>query len=277
MIEPSCISAEAQVRAEREVQQPGTAAATARSLYYASMGHTLRNPINAMTGFASVLLAEAGGPLTERQKEFVENILESGKRQLEIVNNLTTLAKLDAGQIHPDNSQVTISQLVSDAFDQFRSGGEAKGLSMEVRSSENAGVVVGDSALLTTAVVNLLSNAVRLTKSGGRIAVAVVRECSSQDASAFSNTDNEEQVLIEVSDTGPGISSDALDYIFDDFQLSQLASAVTPPSKGSGLAVARRIVEMHGGRIWAESSGIKGQGSKFFVVLPTQKQWGSTV
>lgn len=245
-------------------------AARVRSQFLASMGHTLRTPLNGITGFAGILLEEACGPLNERQRQFVERIVESGYRQLELINNLIDLARLDGGQAPYDPAPVCAEQIVTGVVDEYRSQIEGKGLQLDVHVDEGIGNLTADTRQLHTALASLLSNAVRLTGQGGRVRVVATRSTPSdgQAGDSAQQVHAGTVVRIEVVDTGIGIAPGDMQFIFDDFEHAESLAARRHRRSGTGLALARRIIEQHGGRIWAESAGVKGQGSRFVVELP---------
>jgi signal transduction histidine kinase len=263
--------AEARLEETERLLEQAEDAASLRSQFLASMGHTLRTPLNSITGFAGILLEEACGPLNERQRQFVERIVESGYRQLELITNLMDLARLDAGQAPADPATVCAKQVVLGAVDEYRCQIEAKGLRLELQVDQDLGTLTVDTGQLSTALANLLSNAVRLTDQGGTVRVVATRvtPSGSQTGDLPQRLHGGAVVRIEVADTGSGITPEDMRFIFDDFEHTESLAARRHRRSGTGLALARRIVERHGGRIWAESEGVKGRGSRFVVELPS--------
>ena len=241
---------------------------TVRSAFLASMGHTLRTPLNGILGFSDILLEEAFGPLNERQRKYVEQISASGQRQLGLINNLIDLARFHAGQVEPEWSTCDANGLVEDAVAPFCSPAAAAQVDLEVHTGQSVGEITADAERLKRAVGNLLDNAVRSTDAGGTITVTVRR------GSGERKTSQPEEVLIEVADTGAGIPPEDQGLLFDDCEHADSLAARRERRSGTGLALARRIVELHGGRIWVESEGVGGQGSKFVVALPSQPLGG---
>jgi len=255
--------AEARV-AELEARvRNGSGDGTVRSQFVASMGHTLRTPLNGVLGFADVLLEGTFGTLSDRQVKYVKRIIESGHRQLELINNLVDLSKIHAGETRLECAPTAIMDVVESAASELRLRAEEKGLTVETRADGEVDPINCDAERLRQVVANLLSNAIRATEPGGRIMV-VARQLADRE------NGHSRAMQIQVSDTGPGIPSEDQPLLFDDFDNAESMATRRQRRSGTGLALARRIVELHGGRISVESDGANGHGSRFTIELPSQ-------
>jgi signal transduction histidine kinase len=221
-----------------------------KSEFLANMSHELRTPLNAIIGFSELLLDEMFGDLTARQSEYVRDILSSGKHQLAVINDVLDISKVEAGRLELERSTFPLSGTVSDAVAFVRARATQRGITLSELVYPELGDIDADQRKVKQVLVNLLSNAVKFTPDGGRVAVSATR--------------SDGEVTIAVSDTGAGIALDDLGLIFREF--GQTASARGHEGTGLGLALAKRIIELHGGRIWVESE--IGQGSTFRFALP---------
>ncbi len=221
-----------------------------KSEFLANMSHELRTPLNAIIGFSELLLEKQFGDLTERQAEYLRDILSSGKHQLAVINDVLDLSKVEAGRLELERSTFSVSRTVSDAVAFVRARATQRGIALSEQLDPELGDIDADPRKVKQVLVNLLSNAVKFTPDGGRVAVKGSRL--------------NDEITVAVSDTGVGIAPDDLRLIFKEF--GQTASARGHEGTGLGLALAKRLIELHGGRIWAEST--PGQGSTFTIALP---------
>jgi len=226
------------------------AASRNKSEFLANMSHELRTPLNAIIGFSELLLERMFGELTARQEEYVRDILSSGKHQLAVINDVLDLSKVEAGRLDLERSTFSVSQAVADAVAFVRARATQRHITLAEQLDPELGEIDADQRKVRQVLVNLLSNAVKFTPDGGRVAVSASRMNG--------------EVTIAVTDTGAGIAPDDLGLIFREF--GQTASARGHEGTGLGLALAKRLVELHGGRIWVESE--PGQGSTFVFTLP---------
>ncbi|UCF18980.1 MAG: HAMP domain-containing histidine kinase [Gemmatimonadota bacterium] len=255
----------------------GETLARQRSLFLASMGHTLRSPLNGVLGFSDILLEESAGPLNDRQRRYIERIAESGRRQLELIDNLTQLARLHSGQLALQPERCSIAQIVEDAVSSYRALAQRKGVRIEIEVSCSTGKLTADADYLTTAIRSLVSNAVRCSENGGVIKVSARRldpELGSDDGNGNRagalRGEAAARLRVEVADDGPGIAPEDQDLIFDDLEDHRSLLARCQRRTGVGLPLARRLVELHGGRISVHSTGVRGEGCRFAIDLPVQ-------
>jgi signal transduction histidine kinase len=222
-----------------------------KSEFLANMSHELRTPLNAIIGFSELLLEKMAGGLTPKQSEYLQDILASGKHQLSLINDVLDLSKVEAGRLELDRSTFSVSKAIGDAVALVRARATQHRIAVGEHLEPELGQIDADQRKVKQVLVNLLSNAVKFTPDGGRVDVRARRENG--------------EVFVAVTDTGTGMSPDELRLIFREF--GQTSSARGHEGTGLGLALAKRIVELHGGRIWAESEA--GRGSTFTFTLPT--------
>jgi signal transduction histidine kinase len=222
-----------------------------KSEFLANMSHELRTPLNAILGFSQVLQKKLFGELSEKQEEYVEDILSSGNHLLSLINDVLDLSKVEAGQIELEVAPFSLRDAVERGVVMVRERASRNGVALAAEVEPEVQVITGDERRIRQILFNLLSNAVKFTPSGGRIDVTAAR------------VDGEIQVA--VADTGPGIPPEDVDRIFEEFQQTEVG-ARQQEGTGLGLALSRRLVELHGGRIWVESE--VGVGSRFVFTLP---------
>ncbi len=252
-----------------------------RSLFLASMGHTLRSPLNGVLGFSDMLLEESAGPLNERQRRYVERIAESGRRQLELIDNLIQLARLHSGQLTLQPETCSVERIVEDAVAPYRVLAKRKGVAIVTEVSSSCDKVTADADHLTTAIRSLVSNAVRCSENGGEVSVSV--RClgaaigngnGNGNGNGAQRDESSARLRFEVADDGPGIAPDDQALIFDDLEDHRSLLARRQRRTGVGLPLARRLVELHGGRISLDSTGVRGEGCRLAIELPVQMESG---
>jgi signal transduction histidine kinase len=223
-----------------------------KSQFLTNMSHELRTPLNAIIGFSEVLKEQMFGELNERQLAYVNDVLEAGKHLLSLINDLLDLAKIEAGRMELELSQVAIPEILRGAVSMHSERASRGGIELVLNTEPDEITVTADERRVRQIVVNLLSNAVKFTPAHGRI-----------DVSARRDNGN---VEVAVSDTGPGIAAGALETIFEEFE--QTEAGRQAEGTGLGLPLSRRLAERHGGRLWAESE--PGHGSTFRFTLPVE-------
>jgi signal transduction histidine kinase len=223
-----------------------------KSKFLASMSHELRTPLNAILGFGELLQQPEFGPLNERQADFVANIVASGRHLLNLVNDLLDLSKIEAGRMTLNRERVDASVMVDGLRASVQPLADKQGVTLEVDVARGLPPLLVDPLRLRQILYNLLSNAIKFTAAGGRVRLRVAR--------AGAN------VRIDVTDTGIGIAEQDLPRLFRDFEQIESPSGTKPDGTGLGLALSRRLAQMHGGDIRVESA--LGRGSTFTLVLP---------
>jgi two-component system NtrC family sensor kinase len=227
------------------------AASQHKSEFLASMSHELRTPLNAVIGFSDVLLQGMFGETNEKQTEYLRDILASGQHLLSLINDILDLSKIEAGRMELDVADFHLPSAIDDALLLMRERAGRRGITLERRVDERVGEIRGDQRKVKQVLLNLLSNAVKFTPEGGRIDVRA----------ALANG----TVEISVTDTGVGIAPEDHEAVFEEFRQVG-ASEKKAEGTGLGLALCRKFVELHGGRIWVISEIAKG--STFTFTIP---------
>jgi signal transduction histidine kinase len=228
-----------------------------KSDFLANMSHELRTPLNAIIGFSEVMLERLFGEVNEKQEEYLNDILSSGRHLLSLINDILDLAKIEAGRMELELGAFDVPQAIDNTLMLVRERAMRRGIVLERSVEPRLGEITGDERKVKQVLLNLLSNAVKFTPEGGRIEVrAVVADGT---------------VEISVSDTGVGIDPEDHEAVFEEFRQVGSDYARRHEGTGLGLALARRFVELHGGRIWVKSQ--KGQGSTFTFAIPMRSSW----
>jgi signal transduction histidine kinase len=225
-----------------------------KSEFLANMSHELRTPLNAIIGFSQLLRQQLFGPVNEKQREYLDDILSSGNHLLSLINDVLDLSKVEAGQITLEAADFSLREALDRGVVMVRERATQNGVRLALEPGNGVDIVRGDERRVRQIVFNLLSNAVKFTPSGGSVTVASAR------------LDGE--VHVSVTDTGPGIAAEDRERIFEEFQQTDVGLQQREGT-GLGLALSRRLVELHGGRIWVESE--PGQGSRFVFTLPLEE------
>jgi signal transduction histidine kinase len=224
-----------------------------KSELLANMSHELRTPLNAIIGFSQVLREEMFGEINEKQAEYLEDILTSGNHLLSLINDVLDLSKVEAGQLELEVAPFSLQQALERGVVMVRERAADDGVDLAVALNPDVDVVEGDERRIRQVIFNLLSNAVKFTPAGGAVGVTTDR------------VDGE--VRVSVADTGPGLAPEDHERIFAEFQQTD-AGVEQGEGTGLGLALSKRLVELHGGRIWVDSE--LGKGSTFVFTLPAR-------
>jgi signal transduction histidine kinase len=223
-----------------------------KSAFLANMSHELRTPLNAVIGFSEVLGERYFGELNTKQAEYTQDIYESGRHLLELINAILDLSKIEAGHLQLSHTVLDLCSMVESAVEQARKRAAQRDVTIVVELDPAAGSVVADRQKLQQVLHNLLSNAVKFTSAGGAVTVRV-------GSSGWQHVD------VSVADTGIGIAAEHQEAIFEAFHRGG-DHARQQQGSGVGLALAKRLVELHGGRMWLRSE--LGKGSTFHFTLP---------
>jgi signal transduction histidine kinase len=224
-----------------------------KSDFLANMSHELRTPMNAIIGFSQVLREGLVGDVNAKQAEYLDDILSSGNHLLALINDVLDLSKVEAGQVELQVAPFSLQDALERGVSMVREQATTEGVQVTLQKNGGLDVVSGDERRIRQVIFNLLSNAVKFTPEGGQVDVSAAR------------VDGE--MRVSVADSGPGIAAEDLDRIFGEFQQTE-AGARQREGTGLGLALSKRFVEMHGGRIWCESE--VGKGSTFEFTLPVR-------
>ena len=227
-----------------------------KSEFLANMSHELRTPLNAIIGFSEVLLQRMFGELNPKQDEYLQDVLSSGRHLLSLINDILDLSKVEAGRMELELARFDLPQAMQDTLVLVRERAARHGIDLHLEVDGGVGDIVADERKIKQVMLNLLSNAVKFTPEGGRVDVRTVP------------TDG--GVEVSVADTGIGIAPENQELIFEEFRQVGGDYAHKREGTGLGLTLARRFVELHGGRIWVKSQ--PGQGSTFTFSIP-ERPW----
>jgi GAF domain-containing protein len=225
-----------------------------KSEFLANMSHELRTPLNAILGFSEVLTERMFGDLNEKQEEYLKDIHASGQHLLALINDILDLSKIEAGRMELEVTDFHLPEALNSALTFIRERAGRREIALHLTVDERLNQIQADERKVRQIVLNLLSNAIKFTPEGGRIEVRAMP------------TDG--CVEVSVSDTGVGIAPEDQEAVFEEFrQVGTAAQKVE--GTGLGLALSRKFVELHGGRIWVKSQ--IGQGSTFTFTLPLSR------
>lgn len=230
-----------------------------RSAFLAALSHELRTPLNAILGFTDVLLDELDGPLSEELRENLTIVRTSGEHLRSLIDDILTLSALESGEFSLSRERVSVASVAHDVVTEARVTAAQKGLSIELEAPEAEAetIAYADRRRLRQILGNVVSNAVKFTNEGG-VSVAVFKKSGN--------------VIVRVSDTGPGIASEHLESIFEEFRQADSGKA-RRVGTGLGLSISRRLLEMHGGSIRVKST--LGKGSHFTILIPIEARAGT--
>jgi signal transduction histidine kinase/DNA-binding response OmpR family regulator len=225
-----------------------------KSEFLASMSHELRTPLNAIIGFSEVLLERLFGELNDKQEEYLRDILDSGRHLLSLINDILDLSKVEAGRMELELGRFSLQEALENGLTMVRERASRHGIALSLEVEPTLDLMEADERKVKQVIFNLLSNAVKFTPDGGQVGITVGLDGS--------------EVRITVWDTGIGIAPEDQARIFEEFQQVGGLDGQRREGTGLGLALARRFVELHGGRLWVESA--VGQGSRFTFTLPVR-------
>ena len=230
------------------------AASRHKSEFLANMSHELRTPLNAILGFSEVLAERMFGEVNEKQAEYLQDILSSGRHLLSLINDILDLSKVEAGRLELELGRFHLPTALDNALTLVRERAIRHGITLTQTVDERVGDIVADERKVKQILLNLLSNAVKFTPEGGRVGLTA--------------TAGDGAITIAVSDTGIGIAPEDQAAIFEEFRQVGRDDARKQEGTGLGLTLAKKFVELHGGRIWVQSQ--VGQGSTFSFTLPVR-------
>ena len=226
-----------------------------KSEFMATVSHELRTPLTSINMAIDILSQEVLGLVNERQRDMLSTAKDDCERLTKLVRELLDLSRLESGKYEMKRETVNLRTLVEEALKPLRLQFREKGIQVETDISPTTPDVPGDQQQLSWVMTNLVSNALRYTPENGKVII-------------HSEIEND-SVRISVADSGRGIPADAIEMIFDKFVQVKQATDSMPGSVGLGLAIAKEVVEAHGGRIWVES--IVGKGSTFHFTIPRSR------
>jgi len=228
-----------------------------KSEFLASVSHELRTPMNAIIGYTKLMLDGLDGEMTAQQQTDLFRVAQAADNLLGLINGLLDLAKIEAGKMELNIEEVSISDVTQEALELVRPHADEKGLQVRSAIPQGLATVWADRARVRQVLANMLANAVKFTERG---AVSVTATAA------------EGWVTVSVADTGVGISPEAQAYVFDEFRQADSSTTRRYGGTGLGLAISKRLVTLHGGRIWVDSE--VGRGSTFHFTLPIRVRAG---
>jgi signal transduction histidine kinase len=261
-------------------KEAAEAANRAKSEFLANMSHELRTPLNHIIGFNELVLSKEFGALNETQEEFLNDVLGSSRHLLSLINDVLDLSKVEAGRMELDLASFALKSLLDNSLTMVKEKSHNHGIRLHTEFQDLPDTLVADERKIKQVLYNLLSNAVKFTPNGGSVkltvhplngsALGTAPLLQEKNGAPPFKTDAPYLEFI-VSDTGIGLKTEDLARIFNPFEQADNSASRKYQGTGLGLALAKQMVELHGGRIWAESPG-EGAGAGFHFILPVREE-----
>ena len=229
-----------------------------KSGFLANMSHELRTPLNSILGFCDVMLLELDGPLTPEMGNDLGLIQKNGQHLLHLINDVLDMAKIESGRMNLNLEKFKVHVVLDEVNSITSTLASERNIALFIEPDSDQEVqIYADNTRFRQVMINLVNNAIKFTDAGGKIAICAQKKDSST-------------VLVTVKDTGIGIPPEKLEDVFQEFTQVDTSTTRKVGGTGLGLPISRRLIEMHGGRLWAESTGVPGEGSTFFVEMPME-------
>ena len=233
-----------------------------KSAFLANMSHELRTPLNSILGFTEVLMEGIDGPLNDRMENDLSVVYKNGQHLLNLINDILDMAKIEAGKMRLSAEWFNVQELLEEVIETAAPLANTRSLDLRLLTPlDTVMEVEADRVRVRQVMLNLVNNALKFTERGSVMVDAVKGEAT---------------LRIMVKDTGVGVPPNQLESVFQEFH--QVDSTTTRKAGGTGLGlpISRRLIELHGGRLWAESNGVAGEGSTFIVELPIESRYNRT-
>lgn len=251
MADPEELSLQARFEQERALRLEAERISRLKDEFLATLGHELRTPLNAILGWSRLL--ESGRLGSEDVIRGGHTIARNARALAQLIDDLLDLSGVVSGKIRVDPEETDFAEIIQAAIETVQTAADTKGITLHKTLESSECLVFGDPHRLQQVVWNLLSNAVKFTPRGGTVTVTLRRTNGNW--------------LLRVADTGIGMSPSFLPVVFDRFRNTDPGVKHNQSGLGLGLAIVKQLVELHGGKVWAESEGL-GKGSAFYVLLP---------
>jgi signal transduction histidine kinase len=239
-------------RALETAKESAETANLRKSQFLATMSHELRTPLNAVIGYGEMLQNGMGGNLSEKQSRYANNVVASGKHLLDMVNEILDVAKIESGSVNIYRVKISLKAMMDEELAALAPMARKHGVTMTCTIEPGLRLVIADPQRLKQILLNLISNALKFNRPGGRVDIRW-------------STHEADQVMCEIADTGIGIPEDKISDLFTEFYQVDNSSSRQHEGTGLGLAVTKRLIELHGGKITVESE--VGIGSTFVFTL----------
>jgi signal transduction histidine kinase len=265
----------------RQAKEDAETANRAKSEFLANMSHELRTPLNAIMGFTELVVDRTFGDLNDDQAEYLNDALDSSRHLLSLINDILDISKVEAGKLEFQPSDVDLEMLLERSLIMVKEKAMKQRLKLSTETKRIQDTIHADERKLKQVIYNLISNAAKFTPDGGSIIISACylnlpeRSILTRDGREIilPPPNNQEQkdktrfVEVSIKDTGIGISQENLGRIFEPFAQVETSHNRKYQGTGLGLSLTQNLIELHGGRVWAESEG-EGKGSNFRFVIP---------
>ena len=243
----------------KQINEQLQEASESKSAFLANMSHELRTPLNAIIGFSEVLKDLAFGELNQKQLKYVGNIYSSGKHLLSLINDILDLSKIESGKLELQIEEFSVPETIEGIIATVKGLASKKGITLDLQAKQDLSYMTADHKKFKQILYNLLSNAIKFTPAGGKVSL------TTNDSTADSKI-SENFIHFTVADSGIGIAPENHAQVFAAFEQIDDSYSRQQEGTGLGLALTKKLVEMHGGKIWFESE--VGKGTAFHFALP---------
>ena len=254
---------------ERLEKESAEDANRAKSEFLANMSHELRTPLNHILGFTELILDKNFGELNEIQEEYLNDVHQSSKHLLSLINDILDLSKVEAGKLEYQPSRINIEELLQNSLVMIKEKAMKHSIQIELNTDGIPEKISADERKLKQVMYNLLSNAMKFTPEGGKVTVNAQSFRHNGGDKKKDKKSNVNGLKISVSDTGIGIKAEDIGRIFNPFEQVENSASRRFQGTGLGLSLTKQLVELHGGKIWVESGG-EGKGATFLFAIPVE-------